>query len=47
MILEGSKMEKPIKPCANCGGNKWWQRVESGHYICGTCHPTPNTTKGK
>ncbi len=39
MILEDSKMGKPTKPCQNCGGNKWWQRVPEGHWICGVCFP--------
>jgi len=38
MILEDSKMQNPDKPCINCGGNEWWQRIEHGHYICGICH---------
>ncbi len=47
MTLGDSKMQKPTKPCGNCGGNKWWQRVFDGHWICSRCHPDPNTIEVK
>lgn len=47
MILEDSKMQYPVKPCVNCGGDKWWQRVLEGHWICGYCYPNHNEEKGK
>lgn len=34
------KKPKPVKPCWNCGLNKWWQRAD-GEWICQYCHPKP------
>lgn len=47
MILDDSKIQKPTKPCGNCGGNKWWQRVFDGHWLCSRCHPDPEIIKPK
>ena len=47
MVLEDSKIEKPVKPCVDCGGDEWWQRVPEGHWICGYCYPNHSEAKGK
>lgn len=40
-IMEKS-IEKPTRPCWNCGGTDWWERVAGGsEYLCSRCHPNP------
>lgn len=39
-------MNKPTKPCYNCGSNEWWRRPD-GSWNCGQCHPNPNPEEGK
>lgn len=34
-------MEKPTKPCWNCGSTDFWLTPD-GHWLCGRCHPNPN-----
>ena len=34
-------MEKPTKPCWNCGSSDWWLTPD-GRWLCGKCHPNPN-----
>jgi hypothetical protein len=34
---------KPSKPCFNCGGEEWWQRIPDGHFVCKWCHPFPDS----
>jgi len=40
---------KPKNPCRNCGANDWWLRTGWGEpeYLCGRCHPRPETREEK
>ena len=35
---------KPNHPCYTCKSNNWWYSPATG-WLCGTCHPAPNTGK--
>lgn len=39
---------KPTYPCPNCRDIGWWLRSDGewhGEWLCGRCHPNPNTAK--